>query len=60
MVFTLRHESKLHIISHILPHFTTLLISYAAIEKTGVILLIIRFLKSVCSIEIKKNGGIEI
>ena len=54
MVFTLRHESKLHIISHILPHFTTLLISYPTTLQTETNILKMRILKAICFLEIKE------
>lgn len=54
MVFTLRHESKLHIISHILPHFTTLLISSPTTLQTETNILKLRTLKAICFLEIKE------
>ena len=54
MVFTLRHESKLHIISHILPHFTTLLISSPTTLQTETNILKMRILKAICFLEIKE------
>jgi hypothetical protein len=54
MVFTLRHESKLHIISHIFPHFTTLLISYPTTLQTETNILKMRTLKAICFLEIKE------
>ena len=54
MVFTLRNESKLHIISHILPHFTTLLISYPTTLQTETNILKMITLKAICFLEIKE------